>query len=87
MFVSVPCLFRVCVPCVRVCRVCVVCVCSVCLPASEAIAAGRLIGTRQFILLHGQVAGGAVSLKVKTVDAGFTRALAVLAQGWLTGAH
>ena len=58
--------------------------CCVCAPsASEAIAAGRLIGTRQFILLHGQVAGGVVSLKIKTVDAGFTRALAILCQGWL----
>jgi hypothetical protein len=51
--------------------------------ASEAIAAGRLIGTKQFILLHGQIVPGGLTLRVKTADAGFTNTVAKLCQAAL----
>jgi hypothetical protein len=54
-----------------------------CNAASEAIAAGRLIGTQQFILIHGQVQPAGVTLRVKSVDAGFSHTLAALAQAAL----
>jgi hypothetical protein len=51
--------------------------------ASETIFSGRLIGTQQFILIHGQVAPAAVTVRVKSVDINFSRALAAIAQAAL----
>lgn len=50
---------------------------------SEAIAGARLIGTQQFILIHGQVAPTGLTVRVKSVDAGFSRMLGAIAQNAL----
>ncbi|MDR3738359.1 MAG: hypothetical protein P4L40_04995, partial [Terracidiphilus sp.] len=49
------------------------------LTASEAIAAARLIGTTQLILVHGQATPAGVTVRVKSVDAAFSRALVAIA--------
>ena len=52
-------------------------------PASEAIAAGVLMGTTQMCLVHAKIAAGQVLLSVRTKDAGYSNLVAQMCRAVL----